>query len=147
MAHGGLRRYAAAEAAIQRYVELVASLECAPALDMEAACNRPSGGSSEVRSEPHGLDDLMTLRRLLRLLHAQVSAAKWRLWELQRLNLMSSRDAARLYNEEIVRAGEARTMCISHTTAQNWRAELDAAFEAVLERAGLLRFRAHGELP
>lgn len=145
MSGGGLRRYSACEAAIQRYVQLVASLECAPALDMEVACNRPSGGSSEVRSEPEGLDDLMALRRLLRALHAQTTAAKWRLWELQRLNLMSCRDAARHYNEEILAQGAARTDCIERQTALNWRCELDGLFELALVKAGMMRVRREGE--
>lgn len=141
---GGRRRYTGAEAAVAYYLKLKTALYDVQALDMEVACNRPSGGSVEVKSEPAGLDDLMALRRVMEALRDTSRPDKWRLWELQRLNLMSSRDAARTYNSALVAAGGDRAACISHTTAQTWRVELDAACEAELRRSGLIRARVDG---
>jgi hypothetical protein len=141
---GGRRRYTSAEHAVGLYLQLLAKASAPQSLDYERACNRVDGGSREVRSEPVGLDDLMALRGVLEGLRGESEARKWRVWELQRLNLMSSRDTAKLYNEEHLAGGGQRVDCISHTTAQKWRVELDAALEGGLCRAGLIMVRVDG---
>lgn len=133
------RRYTGAEAAIAHYLQLVAQLESAPALDMEIACNRPAGGSGEPRSEPAGLDDLMELRRIFGSIERVTPAHKWHVWTLGRVELLSHREAARAYNERLLAAGGARVDCISHTTARAWLVEVDAAVEVELVRAGRWR--------
>jgi hypothetical protein len=141
---GGRRRYTSAEHAVGLYLKLCAQVSGLQALDYEIACNRVDGGKGGVQSEPVGLDDLMALREVLESLRGESEARKWRVWELQRLNLMSSRDTAKLYNEEWLAAGGARVDCISHTTAQKWRVELDAALEGGLYRVGLIMVRVDG---
>lgn len=133
------RRYTGAEAAIAHYLQLAAQLESAPALDMEAACNRPAGGSGEPRSEPAGLDDWMELRRIFGTIERVTPAHKWHVWTLVRIELLSNRDAARAYNERWLAGGGQRVDCISHTTARAWAVEVDAAVEVELVRAGRWR--------
>lgn len=142
---GRRRRYTSAEHACGLYLSLQAKLSGLQALDYEVACNRPQGGSVEVKSEPVGLDDWMALKGCLERVQRAATPQKWRLWELQRLNLMSCRDAAKAYNTAHIEAGGEKTGCISHTTALTWKVELDALFEQVLQREGLIRVRIDGE--
>ena len=141
---GGRRRYTSTEGAVGYYLSLVSQLCSTPAVDYERIAARVDGGSREVRSEPRGLDDYMALKALLAQLCGEVEPRKWRLWEMQRLNLMSSRDAASLNNKDHVASGGAKLECISHTTAQAWRVELDARCEQLLAACGLLRI-GYGE--
>lgn len=134
-----LRRYNSAEHAVATYLQLRTRLEGA-AQDLVAQEIRAHG---QARTDPDGLDDIIVLKRCLEAVRDAEGETKWLIWESMQLNQMSSRAAAKAHNTRASAAGE-RVKCISHTTAIQWRVQLDALFEQQLEQQGVLRRNAVG---
>jgi hypothetical protein len=134
-----LRRYMSAAHAVATYLQLRTRLD-GSAMDLAVQEIRAHG---QARTEPEGLDDLIVLKRCLTAVREREGEAKWLIWESMQLNQMSSRAAAKAHNARAAAANE-RAKCISHTTAIQWRTQLDALFEQQLEREGVLLRNAVG---
>jgi len=134
-----LRRYASATHAVATYLQLRTRLD-GSAMDLTAQEIRAHG---QARTDPEGLDDLIVLKRCLIVVREREGLEKWLIWESMQLNQTSSRAAAKAHNTRAAAAGE-RAACISHTTAIQWRQQLDALFECELMREGVLLRNAVG---